>query len=71
MSRFVAIPGDRDAYEQAVHLAGLGLGYRQIAVVLADYHGLRVSPSALRKQCRRRGVPPRPHGRLSNLDRAA
>jgi hypothetical protein len=62
MSRFVAIPGGRDAYEQAVHLRQLGLSYPAIRTVLRDYHGIPVNVSTLRTNCRRRGVAPAPRG---------
>jgi hypothetical protein len=62
MSRFVAIPGGRDAYEQAVHLRSLGLSYPAIVTVLRDYHGIPVHVSTLRANCRRRGTVAAPRG---------
>jgi hypothetical protein len=65
MSRFVAIPEGRDAYEQALHLRQLGLSYNAIATVLGEYHGLRLNEGMARHHCRRLGAEPRPRGRKS------
>jgi hypothetical protein len=62
MSRFVAIPEGRDAYEQALRLRSLGLSYNAIAKVLGEYHGLPIRETTLRANCRRRGAVPRPRG---------
>ncbi len=62
MSRFVAIPEGRDAYEQALRLRSLGLSYNAISTVIGEYHGLPIHETTLRANCRRRGAVPRPRG---------
>lgn len=58
MSRYVTIPGGRDAYEQGLRLRERGLSYAAICAVLAEYHGVKASPDSMRYALRRRGAAP-------------
>ena len=51
------------ATAQAVRLRQSGLSYTSIAVVMATYHGWRLSGAGWRVRCRAAGVPGKP---LSN-----
>lgn len=54
--------------QQALHLRNCGLTYTAIAVVLHEYHGLGVTPGAVRGRLRASGAPPMPRGAgIANL----
>ena len=48
--------------QRALHLRNCGLTYSAIAVVLNEYHGLRVTPGAVRGRLRASGAEARPRG---------
>jgi hypothetical protein len=47
------------ATAQAVRLRATGLSYGSISMVMATYHGWRLSGAAWHKRCREAGSPPK------------
>lgn len=54
---------ERLALVVARDLRKLELSYAAISKVLSYYEGVELPPRTIRDQCRKRGAPPKPHGR--------
>jgi hypothetical protein len=54
---------DGQATAQAVRLRSRGMSYTDIAITMATYHHVFISPAGWRSRCRQAGEPPRYRGR--------